>query len=190
MTRIVSSGDVTRARDRGAARADACSISGPSATARSSPASTCASRRSRAPTTWSAPGSTTTRSRRRRITARGSRRCSRASCSWSAAIPDVVVERGDRLVYCAGAHRRSLRRHGRRGALCRQAVPADLRHGAGEGGRLRRPQAPRSTRAGDRRFGAHRSQGRARVRRRLPVRDLRHPRRGAGRARAARQRAR
>ena len=25
------------------------------------------------------------------------------NCSWSAAIPDVVVERGDRLVYCAGA---------------------------------------------------------------------------------------
>ena len=26
-----------------------------------------------------------------------------AVCSWSAPIPDVVVERGDTLVYCAGA---------------------------------------------------------------------------------------
>ena len=45
----------------------------------------------------------------------------------------------------------------------------------------RRRKVPAAARAGDRRFGAHRSQGRARRRRRFPVRDRRHPRRGAGR---------
>ena len=47
--------------------------------------------------------------------------------------PDVVVERGDALVYCAGAHRRRLRRARRRGALLRQAARADLRAGARQG---------------------------------------------------------
>ena len=49
--------------------------------------------------------------------------------------PDVVVERGDRLVYCAGAIADALCRAGRRGVLCRQAAPAALRPGAGAGSR-------------------------------------------------------
>ena len=40
--------------------------------------------------------------------------------------PDIVVERGDRLIYCAGADRRALSRTRRRGDLLRQAAPADL----------------------------------------------------------------
>ena len=79
--------------------------------------------------------------------------------------PDIVVERGD----CAGLlrrrDRRSLRRRRRRGDLCRQAVPADLRPGAGHcrGGARTRAGSP--ARAGDRRFGAHRSQRRRGLRR-------------------------
>ena len=52
--------------------------------------------------------------------------------------PDLVVERGDKLVYCAGALAADIRAEGRRGRLRRQAVPADLpahlcRHRAAQG---------------------------------------------------------
>ena len=97
--------------------------------------------------------------------------------------PDIVVERGDQLVYCAGA---IADRYAAKGGdviyagkpyrpIYEQAMAAARK------ARGQRHQA--RPRAGDRRFGAHRSQGRGGVRHRLPVRDRRHPCRGAGRTR-------
>ena len=40
--------------------------------------------------------------------------------------PDIVVERGDRLIYCAGAIAELYRELGGEGDLLRQAAPADL----------------------------------------------------------------
>jgi len=40
--------------------------------------------------------------------------------------PDLVVERGDERVYCAGSDCRPLRRHGGRRALCGKTSPSDL----------------------------------------------------------------
>ncbi len=77
--------------------------------------------------------------------------------------PDLVVERGDRLVYCAGSIADLYADHGRRGALCRQALPADLRHGAGQGRAGRRQETRACARAGDRRFDPHRSERRAQL---------------------------
>ncbi len=45
--------------------------------------------------------------------------------------PDVVVERGDRLIYCAGAIADLYAAMGGEVLYRRQAVPADLRAGAG-----------------------------------------------------------
>ena len=76
--------------------------------------------------------------------------------------PDVVVERGDKLVYCAGAL-------------------ADL---YGElGGEVARSIAAALPCPGDRRFSPHRSQRSQCIRRRLPVRNGGHPCGGVGRAR-------
>ena len=60
--------------------------------------------------------------------------------------PDIVVERGEHLVYCAGAIADRYAAKRRRGDLCRQAVSADLRAGDGGGAR----GARRDSRAGDR----------------------------------------
>ena len=70
--------------------------------------------------------------------------------------PDLVVERGDRLVYCAGAIADLYGETGRRGALRRQAASADLPRVLARSRRCAARTAAR-TRAGDRRFGAHRS---------------------------------
>jgi len=45
--------------------------------------------------------------------------------------PDVVVERGDKLFYCAGSLADLYATMGGEVLYGRQAVPADLRHGAG-----------------------------------------------------------
>ena len=178
---IVSSGDVTRGVIESAAGPELCFISGPSATARSSPGSMCTSRRWRAPTTWSAPGSTTTRSRRRRIIARGWRPCSSASCSWSAAIPTWWWSAATRLVYCAGAIADLYAGMG--GEVLYAGKPYrpiyDMALAKAETVRGRKAAASRVLAIGDSR--AHRSRRRARRRRRFSVRDLRHSRRGTGR---------
>ena len=88
--------------------------------------------------------------------ARGDAR--RASCSWSAAIPTSWSSAATRLVYCAGAHRRPLRTPW----AARCSMPAS-RTGRSTIWRSRRRAAlpaarpPLEARAGDRRFGAHRS---------------------------------
>ena len=55
--------------------------------------------------------------------------------------PDLVVERGDKLVYCAGAIADLYGEMGGEVHLCRQAVSADLRSGAGDGGEAARQRA-------------------------------------------------
>ncbi len=60
-------------------------------------------RRWRRPTTSSAPGSTTMRPRRRKTTAPMMLQARERKLPLICANPDIVVERGDRLIYCAGA---------------------------------------------------------------------------------------
>ena len=111
------------------------------------------------------------------------RSCARATCSWSAPIRTRGGARRQAGLL-RGRARRCLRGARRRGLLRRQAVSAALRSGAGRGRQRRASSGARARpRAGDREFGAHRSEGRARSRRRLPVRHRRHPCRGTGRAR-------
>ena len=138
---IVSSGDVTRAvmAERPAEvgvphRAGAR----PADLRRPRPALRAA--RSR-PTTWSAPGFATTRSRRRKPTAPSSANCAAASMFMLCGNPDLVVERGDKLIYCAGALA-DLYVARRRGALRRQAAPPDLRSGAARVAELRGAAPP------------------------------------------------
>ena len=72
--------------------------------------------------------------------------------------PDIVVERGDKLVYCAGAIADLYAAAGGERPLCRQALPPDLR--ARSPSRVRcagRETAPAAS-AGDRRFDPHRPQ--------------------------------
>ena len=85
------------------------------------------------------------RSRRRRIIARGFETMLARKLFMVCGNPDVVVERGDKLVYCAGAIADLYADHGRRGALRRQALPADLRYGAGAGEAGGRPRHRRAT---------------------------------------------
>ena len=92
--------------------------------------------------------------------------------------PDIVVERGDRLIYCAGAIAELYRELGgeaifygkpHRPIYERAMALAAERRGQAD---LARP------RAGDRGFGAHRPHRRARLRNRLPFPHPRHPFRG------------
>jgi len=77
--------------------------------------------------------------------------------------PDVVVERGDTLVYCAGAIADLYAAAG--GEVSMPAsVSADLRAGAGAGRAHARARGRPAARARHRGFGAHRSQGRGRFR--------------------------
>ena len=90
--------------------------------------------------------------------------------------PDIVVERGDTLVYCAGALADAYAALGGEVLYCGKphapiydaalATAATLRGGTA---------AVAQPRARHRRFGAHRSQRRRGLRPRLYVRDLRHP---------------
>ena len=102
--------------------------------------------------------------------------------------PDVVVERGDKLVYCAGSIADLYATMGGEvlyaGKPYRPIYDLALAKAEAAGGRkvpLNRVLAIGDSMRTDLR-------GRARDRRRLPVRDLGHPRRGTGRARAAGQR--
>ena len=58
--------------------------------------------------------------------------------------PDLVVERGDKLVYCAGAIADLYGALGGEVLYCRQAVRADLRRGAGAGRERCAAEAARS----------------------------------------------
>ena len=102
--------------------------------------------------------------------------------------PDIVVERGDRLIYCAGAIAELYRELGgevtfygkpHRPIYERAMALAAERHG-------RTTALHRVLAIGD--FSADRSRRRARLRDRLPVRDPRHPRRGLRGRRSARSR--
>ena len=100
--RVVSSGDVTRELIAGRP-ATGFFISGPNATCPSSRGSTPKwSRNSRRPS-WSAPGCATMKPRRRTTMPDCCAACARANLPLICANPDMVVERGDRLVWCAGA---------------------------------------------------------------------------------------
>ena len=101
--------------------------------------------------------------------------------------PDVVVERGDKLVYCAGAIADLYAEIG--GEVIYAGKPyrpiydqamAIARTARGGAVEHRRVLA-----IGD--FGAHRPQGRRGLRPGLPVRDRRHPRRGVGPPRQSRR---
>ena len=104
--------------------------------------------------------------------------------------PDIVVERGDRLIYCAGAIAELYRELG--GEVIFYGKPhRPIYERAMELAAERQSHAiaaqPRSC---DRGFRADRSRRRPRLRDRLPVRDPRHPRRGFRRHRSARSRPR
>ena len=92
--------------------------------------------------------------------------------------PDIVVERGDRLIYCAGAIAELYRELG--GEVIFYGKPhRPIYERAMELAAERQSHPIKlDPRAGDRRFRAHRSGRRARLRHRLPVRNPRHPRRG------------
>ncbi len=103
--------------------------------------------------------------------------------------PDVVVERGDKLVYCAGAIADLYATMG--GEVLYAGKPYrpiyDMALAKAERGcRPARSPLSRVLAIGD----SVRTdlKGARTIRRRFPVRDLGHPRRGAGRPRAARQR--
>ena len=99
--------------------------------------------------------------------------------------PDVVVERGDRLVYCAGSIADLYAAMGGEVLYAGKPYRPIYEMALAKARIVQRQDARAQARAGDRRFDAHGSQRRACLWRRFPVRDLRHPRRGAGRARAA-----
>ena len=102
--------------------------------------------------------------------------------------PDIVVERGEQLVYCAGAIADLY------AAACGEVIYAgkpyrpiyDQALALAAAARGRPAERRRVLAIGD--FGAHRPQRRGGVRDRLPVCDGGHPRRGAGRTRKSRRR--
>ena len=95
--------------------------------------------------------------------------------------PDVVVERGDKLVYCAGSIADLYATMG--GEVLYAGKPYrpiyDMALAKAEA--ASRQDAGAQARAGDRRLDAHGSERRAYARRRFSVRDRRHPRRGVRR---------
>ena len=101
--------------------------------------------------------------------------------------PDVVVERGDKLVYCAGAIADLYATMGGEvlyaGKPYRPIYDLALAKAQAAAGRTARSAA--CWRSAIR--CAPILKARARARRRLPVRDRRHSRRGTGRPRAARR---
>ena len=175
-------------RDASSAPGRAVSISGRSATARSSPGSMCVSRR------WSSADFVvcsglddddveTPDDYRARLETMLERKLFMVCGN-----PDVVVERGDTAGLLRRLDRRSLRHHGRRGALCRQALSADLRHGAGQGGSRGRPQGAAQAACWRSAIRcAPISKARAPIGVDFLFVTVGHSRRGTGRARAARQ---
>ncbi len=100
--------------------------------------------------------------------------------------PDIVVERGDRLIYCAGAVAELYRELG--GEVIFYGKPhRPIYERAMQLAAERRGHASRAQQgAGDRRFRPHGSRRRPWFRDRLPVRHPRHPCRGIRRGRPAR----
>ena len=100
--------------------------------------------------------------------------------------PDIVVERGDRLIWCAGALARDYALLGGRtlisGKPHRPIYEASLK----AAGRDARPRDRRARGAGHRRRHADRRQGRRRQRHRRALRFRRHPRQGIWRYRQPR----
>ena len=92
--------------------------------------------------------------------------------------PDLVVERGDRLVYCAGAIADLYGELGGEVLYAGKPHPPIYHECAQPDRGAARQRTAARTRAGDRRFGAHRSDRRRRHGDRLPVRHRRHPCRG------------
>ena len=104
-------------------------------------------------------------SRRRRATARCWRPCATRSLFMVCANPDVVVERGDTLVYCAGAMADAYAALGGEVLYCGKPYAPIYEAALGQGrGVARRQGAAARARARDRRFGANRSQGRGLLR--------------------------
>ena len=183
---IVSSGDVTRGIVEARLRATRFSSRSAARLCRSLPVSTSPSRRPRPPTTSCARACSTTPSRRRRIIASCWRRCARARLFMVCANPDIVVERGDELVYCAGALADAYAALGGEVLYCGKPHAPIYEAALGKAARTsRRRNAAAQAGAGDRRFGPDRPERRGVVRRRLPVRCFRHACRGRGRTRSA-----
>ena len=95
--------------------------------------------------------------------------------------PDVVVERGDKLVYCAGAIADLYAAAGGNVIYAGKPYRPIYEQAVAIAEAARGRPVEHQTCAGDRRFGAHRHQGCRGLRDRLPVRHRRHPRRGARR---------
>src|SRR5262249_55896833 len=93
--------------------------------------------------------------------------------------PDEVVERGDKLIYCAGAIADLYAAAG--GEVVYAGKPHRPSYQQGLALSQTPPRGPVATPAcgGEGRWGAHRSKGRRRLRHRLLVRDRGHPRGGA-----------
>ena len=94
---------------------------------------------------WSAPGSTTTASRRPTDYAERLARLAARKLPFVCANPDLVIHRGDELVYCAGALGQAYEALGGEVIYAGKPYRADLRRGAR---RLRagaRPQPARRT---------------------------------------------
>ena len=127
-----------------------------------------------------APASSTTRRKPRTTTTRASPTGRSAGVPMLCVNPDIVVERGDRLVWCAGALAERYRERGGETIIVGKPYapiyetafdpPAgDRRHGGSEIGsagdrRRNRHRCPRRGRAGDRRAFRHRRHSRRRVR--------------------------
>ena len=94
--------------------------------------------------------------------------------------PDLVVERGDKLVYCAGAVADLYGELGGEVLYAGKPHPPIYQECLSQDRSSARRRAAARARAGDRRFGAHRSDRRDQHGDRLPVRHRRHPRRGIG----------
>ncbi len=100
--------------------------------------------------------------------------------------PDIVVERGDRLIYCAGAIAELYRELGGEVIFYGKPHRPIYERAMELAAERQRPSDQAQPRAGDRRFRADRSGRRPRLRDRLPVRDPRHPCRGFRGHRSAR----
>ena len=100
--------------------------------------------------------------------------------------PDIVVERGDRLIYCAGAIAELYRELGGEVIFYGKPHRPIYERAMALAAERQRPRDRARPRAGDRRFRADRSRRRQWLRDRLPVRDPRHPRRGVRGPRSAR----
>ena len=99
--------------------------------------------------------------------------------------PDVFVERGDELVYCAGALADAYAALGGEVLYCGKPYAPIYEAALGKAAALRGARNAAQARAGDRRFGSDGSERRGVVRRRLLVRRFRPACRRRRRARSA-----